>query len=247
MGYWKATLCMAMVASAVALAAPAGAATYDAVADFSTVSSTGIFSYGDGITGTSFTPYPSYSSPCQGQVAGLGCWQTTTPVALVPLVGKNLTGSTLDFATVVLPTNVLLVHPGPSTDSIVRFTAPVSTFYNISGFFELLDTNPTGVNVIIAVPGTVLFSQLLTGPGATNPSTPGQFVPFGANHVFLPAGTTIDYGVNNAGNFFNDSVGLSLTFTATPEPATWSMMLIGFGGLGAVMRRRRSHAAFAAA
>jgi hypothetical protein len=25
-----------------------------------------------------------------------------------------------------------------------------------------------------------------------------------------------------------------------PEPATWAMMLIGFGGLGAVLRRRRS-------
>ncbi len=30
-----------------------------------------------------------------------------------------------------------------------------------------------------------------------------------------------------------------------PEPATWAMMLIGFGGLGAVMRRRRSRVATA--
>jgi hypothetical protein len=27
--------------------------------------------------------------------------------------------------------------------------------------------------------------------------------------------------------------------SAVPEPATWAMMLIGFGGLGAVLRRRR--------
>lgn len=27
---------------------------------------------------------------------------------------------------------------------------------------------------------------------------------------------------------------------AVPEPATWAMMLVGFGGLGAVIRRRRS-------
>jgi hypothetical protein len=31
-----------------------------------------------------------------------------------------------------------------------------------------------------------------------------------------------------------------------PEPAAWAMMIIGFGGVGAVMRRRRGHLAFAA-
>jgi hypothetical protein len=31
-----------------------------------------------------------------------------------------------------------------------------------------------------------------------------------------------------------------------PEPATWAMMIIGFGGVGAMMRRRRGHLAFAA-
>jgi hypothetical protein len=25
-----------------------------------------------------------------------------------------------------------------------------------------------------------------------------------------------------------------------PEPATWAMMILGFGGVGAVMRRRRT-------
>lgn len=31
-----------------------------------------------------------------------------------------------------------------------------------------------------------------------------------------------------------------------PEPATWAMMLVGFGGLGAVMRRRRGQVALSA-
>jgi hypothetical protein len=30
-----------------------------------------------------------------------------------------------------------------------------------------------------------------------------------------------------------------------PEPATWAMMLLGFGGMGAILRRNRRHAAFA--
>ena len=33
------------------------------------------------------------------------------------------------------------------------------------------------------------------------------------------------------------------TVTAVPEPAGWAMMLVGFGGLGALLRRRRAAAA----
>lgn len=40
---------------------------------------------------------------------------------------------------------------------------------------------------------------------------------------------------------FLDHVSLSMV----PEPATWAMMLVGFGGLGAALRRRRSLAAAA--
>ena len=85
-----------MAIGMVVSAAAAHATTYDAVTDFSSSSSTGVFSYGTGVTGTSFTPLTSYSAPCQGTVSGLGCGQTATPVSLVPLVGKNLTGATLN-------------------------------------------------------------------------------------------------------------------------------------------------------
>ena len=40
-----------------------------------------------------------------------------------------------------------------------------------------------------------------------------------------------------------DNVSVS---TAVPEPASWALMLVGFGGLGAVMRRQRRTAAVAA-
>lgn len=34
-------------------------------------------------------------------------------------------------------------------------------------------------------------------------------------------------------------------YSATPEPAAWALMLVGFGGLGAALRRRRARAALA--
>jgi hypothetical protein len=68
----------------------------------------------------------------------------------------------------------------------------------------------------------------------------------------------LDLGVASGGSFFGltsdtaiDSVGItrldgyavidnaSFSTSAVPEPASWAMMLLGFGGLGALLRRRR--------
>ncbi len=35
------------------------------------------------------------------------------------------------------------------------------------------------------------------------------------------------------------SIDFTLTLTSVPEPATWALMLLGFGGMGAALRRRR--------
>jgi len=45
------------------------------------------------------------------------------------------------------------------------------------------------------------------------------------------------------GSSIQSSLGGGFFYTpvtgAVPEPATWAMMLLGFGGIGAAMRRRR--------
>ena len=142
----------------------------------------------------------------------------------------------------LVPTGVLEVHPGQSTDTIVQFTAPTSGRYTLSTSFELLDISPTGVIAEVYDNGTQLFSDTLTGPGANESTeTPGQSTAF-SDTLNLKAGDTLSFAVNNDGNFLNDSTGLTATISAVPEPASWAMMLVGFGGLGAAMRMRRKPA-----
>jgi hypothetical protein len=71
----------------------------------------------------------------------------------------------------------------------------------------------------------------------------------------LGTGLTVsDFIPNGNGNYFaTDIVGANgktgnvgaNTFSATPEPATWAVMMIGFGAIGAMIRRSRRRASLA--
>lgn len=51
--------------------------------------------------------------------------------------------------------------------------------------------------------------------------------------------------VDNPGGSCCGVTPLAFSVTAAPEPATWAMMMLGFGGLGASLRSRRKAAAAA--
>lgn len=78
-------------------------------------------------------------------------------------------------------------------------------------------------DITAAAGGQFLLSGHVISPTAFGPAELNQFV----------AGSTTS----------NDITQLELTFSATgggvPEPATWAMMIIGFGAIGASMRRRQ--------
>ena len=61
------------------------------------------------------------------------------------------------------------------------------------------------------------------------------FTTTGGNLVFTENGPS-----NQQGNILDN-----VTLSSVPEPATWALMLIGFGGLGAAMRVSRRKAALA--
>jgi hypothetical protein len=50
--------------------------------------------------------------------------------------------------------------------------------------------------------------------------------------------TQLHFGVSD-GIFADNSGAYTITVSAIPESATWAMMLVGFGGLGAAIRARR--------
>ena len=228
----------AVAAATLTLAAtPTFAATvYDAVKDFSDTTSTnvnGVWSYGY-FNGSTFVPYNVVAMVGAG---GYGWTDSGWAPHGVPAVVGNETEGPIVYATVKQGNDVLNVHPGGSLtsgtggtdyDSIVRFTAPATSLYSYSGFFRVLDqAAPNGVKVSV---GGV--TTLLTGTFGSQSNFSGL--------VPLSIGDTFDFRVNRHGNYYYDSTGLSASITAVPEPATWAMMIIGFGAAGSMIRRRRA-------
>jgi len=91
--------------------------------------------------------------------------------------------------------------------------------------------------VLLAPPGT-----LTGGPLGTT-----LWAAYATNAFSAAAGDRLEFraeGTSDSLGGYLDNIQIS---TAIPEPATWAMMLLGFGGLGALLRRRRSLAGFASA
>ncbi len=85
--------------------------------------------------------------------------------------------------------------------------------------------------------GEQIFGAPLAFPGGTGNETNRRV-------TFSATGSTEIFGVSfsnnaNMGSFEFDNVALT---AAVPEPATWAMMLIGFGMIGAASRYRRRSA-----
>ena len=111
----------------------------------------------------------------------------------------------------------------------------------------------------ISVP--ILFSITVWGPDEhwlPNTNLPSSFPftltqghfpdPRDGDGLMLPAGEFFYYDTANNNRF--NAVLLSITATPTgavPEPSTWALMILGFGGIGGVMRGRRKSARVAAA
>ena len=84
--------------------------------------------------------------------------------------------------------------------------------------------------------------EALAGSELVNPNSNGVY----DFYSFLVTGTgtdTLTFNETDVPSWMAlDDIGLTPNEVgAVPEPATWAMMLLGFGAIGAVMRRRRTN------
>lgn len=100
---------------------------------------------------------------------------------------------------------------------------------NVDDTFDLLSSPFTTAHVMVSVVGTLATLDITPDVGAeqiyTHSYGPG-----------LSSGNSIGLGFDgpsHADNFGGAATG------GVPEPASWTLMLLGFGGLGAALRTRR--------
>ena len=230
---------LARAALATALFAVPSLASAATTYGFASGYGSSVFQYGSGINGTAnFTAFPSvYAGGCAGQ-ANLACMTVSgngLGVEDLLAVGVDTGATPVNAYTVTIPTNTLFMHPGAglASDSIVRFIAPTTSTYTLNGMVSRLDNTNNGNGVLYSL--FVNGAPVLTGTGSLLPGAG----PFAVTYTgALKAGDVLSFGVNNNGDVFYDSTGLSGSISAVPEPATWGLMILGIGMVGLGLRRR---------
>ena len=228
-----------LVAGLASLATPVAATTYDAFSSFSGTQGAGNFTYGsvdDAVTtGTLFTA----NSNCF--ISGSTCLQAAANHD-VPGATKSSTAS-FQYSSVNVPTDRLLLHPGPNAANggvFITFTAPTTSRYHFNASFSVQDIHATGTTEIFrqqigAAPATFFGAGSLS---LTNPTYSYS------GSTFLNAGDVLSTVINRAGNYGSDSTGENFTVSSfVPEPASWGLLIVGFGLVGIASRRRVALAA----
>ena len=180
------------------------------------------------LNGTGFSGSFTYNGP------GLGCY-TVPPGQQTCLDVVTALQVSFDGFTVTLPDGEGLRGTSVPTNLSGFANASTIQIYSVGNTFTF--SHAPG-SLVQSVQSLELY--FADGTGAT--FAPGQFpetidfnsytAPF--NRLFLQTGT---------GSYLRGEI-TSLVPSAVPEPATWAMMLIGFGVMGVALRRRRKMATF---
>jgi len=124
------------------------------------------------------------------------------------------------------------------TDSLGSFMLGANATNYTGDLFKLLVTftAPAGVS------GGGTFNANLIG-SVTGANNGGVTITFSnPTQIFHSSIGDFTLGVNNVSISGTSGTPVPITgylLAAVPEPATWAMMLVGFGGIGLAMRRRR--------
>ena len=205
----------------------AQAATYDATAEFQTLSNPGsVWSYG-------------YSSSAGAgyaltlfDAAGASAWSMSNYSTLGTPAAFLNTGAPVNG----VGTGQLALHPGPLANgdvAILRFTAPTAGSYSVTGQFFAGD--------IGSMQGLLILNDDATHPLQTFGNTTDASV-FAPLTLTLAAGAHLDFAVGNNGSFYYGSTPLSVQINSAPvpEPSSYALLLGGLGLMGWMAKRRRA-------
>jgi hypothetical protein len=120
-----------------------------------------------------------------------------------------------------------------------------ATLVSLAGLtsFSLYMGSPDTYNSIQFIGSN--FNETLSGGQLTEGNT-GQSWDWGARVNFDFGGATVNQIVLRSTDFSFEADNFAGRLqTAVPEPATWAMMIMGFGAVGALIRRRRALPALA--
>ena len=143
-------------------------------------------------------------------------------------------------------TNIVVGTPDNVTiPNKVNFDTVTNTSGTTSPWFEF-SNDQTGSYVFdltsSTLGATITLEQLLTGGGSTviqQVTGTGRFLELQTNNLMANTTYRFLYTLNSPAGGATLSGNASFYQAAVPEPATWALMLIGFGGIGMAMRRRR--------
>jgi hypothetical protein len=167
-----------------------------------------------GCFGSGCTPGTPATNTYNGLTFGSGSFDQNTSAGGFAGIGSGNT-DTLGF---VSQNGSLFNYTGTAFSLLVNFTAPsgVSAGSNFQALLtgDVSGANNGGVHFVFTNP-----TQSFTYPGGAFTLTVDNFT---------VSGTDI-----------NTPITGFIQAAAVPEPATWALMLVGFGGIGFAMRRRR--------
>ena len=161
------------------------------------------------------------------------------------LAGLGLTLFTTDGATITLTENSVLTFEFFGSESGFNDTIQAGAI----NFTEMTNFTPWGAQLLGAdsflagsLAGLINFSS--TGGADATVGDDGFGIFLGANAVSGLSTNVFWLGyddqITNVDDNHDDMIIRVTVSPAVPEPATWAMMLLGFGAAGFVLRRRRA-------